>query len=159
MSESPPLITHEEQRASYRRSMRASLATRIFVVYVLVVSTMTSAVLLFLAIQDHHRIKQNQAIQTFIKAQAVRNHNISVEIKKQGAIIKQQAFQINDCTQPTGKCYKRGQKKTGKAVGSIGLTSVAAASCSVHIGVAHPELSQEELTRLVTICTTRAVTR
>lgn len=156
--EHPPLVTHEDQALTRRRAMRAALATRIFVVYLVVASTLASAVLLFLAVQDHHRIKQNEAIQTFIKAQAIKNHRISVEIKKQGRIIKQQAFQINDCTQPTGKCYKRGAKKTGEAVGSIGMTSVAAAACSVHIGVAHPELSQAELTRLVTICTTRAVT-
>lgn len=157
-NEHPPLITHEEQALTRRRAIRSSLAIRIFVVYVVVASTLTSAVLLYLAIQDHHRIQQNQAIQEFIKVQAIRNHHISEEIRAQGEIIKQQAFQINDCTQPTGKCYKQGQKRTGEAVGSIGMTSVAAASCSVHIGVAHPELSQPELTRRVTICTTRAVT-
>jgi hypothetical protein len=152
MDETPPLITHEEQQASYKRAVRATLATRIFVIYVLIATTLTSSVLLFLAVQDHHRIKQNQEIQQFIKAQAITNGQLS---QRNGELLKE----VRSCTQPDGKCFKDGQKRTGEAVVSIGLTSVAAASCSVHIGVAHPELSQVELTRLVTICTTKAVTR
>jgi hypothetical protein len=66
---------------------------------------------------------------------------------------------IRSCVNPEGKCYADGQKRTGDAVANIGTTSVAAAACSVHIGLEHPELSQDELIRQVAVCTTRAVTR
>lgn len=38
---------------------------------------------------------------------------------------------INDCTQPTGKCYRAGQKRTGDAVASINRVVILAASCAV----------------------------
>lgn len=37
---------------------------------------------------------------------------------------------INDCTQPTGKCYKRGQRRTASAVSSINQVVILAAACA-----------------------------
>lgn len=37
---------------------------------------------------------------------------------------------IRDCTEPAGKCFKRGQKSTGKAVASINKITVYAAACA-----------------------------
>ena len=38
---------------------------------------------------------------------------------------------VNDCTQPSGECFKRGQEQTAKAVGDINRVVVLAAACSV----------------------------
>jgi len=42
----------------------------------------------------------------------------------------QQRDQLADCIQPTGKCFKDGQARTGEAVGSINQVSVLAAACA-----------------------------
>lgn len=38
---------------------------------------------------------------------------------------------IEDCTQPAGKCYQRGQKQTAAAVGDINRVVILASACSV----------------------------
>lgn len=38
--------------------------------------------------------------------------------------------QIVDCVQPTGTCFKRGQKQTGEIVGSVNQVSTLAAACA-----------------------------
>lgn len=38
---------------------------------------------------------------------------------------------IIDCTEPTGDCYKDGQRRTAQAVGNINRVIVLAAACSV----------------------------
>lgn len=40
---------------------------------------------------------------------------------------------IQDCTQPSGKCYKRGQRATAKAVGDIGATNILAVVCALQV--------------------------
>lgn len=40
------------------------------------------------------------------------------------------AFQIRDCTTPSGACYQRGQEQTGKAVGSINTVTQIAVVCA-----------------------------
>jgi hypothetical protein len=42
---------------------------------------------------------------------------------------------IEDCTQPAGTCYRRGQSQTASAVSSINRVVVLAAACSV--GLSH----------------------
>ena len=37
---------------------------------------------------------------------------------------------IKDCTQPRGKCFKRGQRQTATAVDSINRVTLAAAACA-----------------------------
>lgn len=37
---------------------------------------------------------------------------------------------IKDCTQPAGKCFKRGQRATAKAVGDINQVVILAAACA-----------------------------
>lgn len=37
---------------------------------------------------------------------------------------------IRDCTEPSGKCYQRGQASTADAVDNIGLLSAYAAACA-----------------------------
>jgi hypothetical protein len=37
---------------------------------------------------------------------------------------------IKDCTQPVGKCFKRGQRQTATAVDSINRVTLAAAACA-----------------------------
>jgi len=37
---------------------------------------------------------------------------------------------IQDCTQPTGDCYQRGQKRTASAVSDINRVIILAAACS-----------------------------
>lgn len=38
---------------------------------------------------------------------------------------------VEDCTQPVGDCFKRGQKATASAVGDINRVVILAAACSV----------------------------
>lgn len=38
---------------------------------------------------------------------------------------------IQDCTQPSGECFQRGQKRTASAVGDINKVVILAAACSV----------------------------
>lgn len=38
---------------------------------------------------------------------------------------------VEDCTQPAGECFKRGQKATASAVGDINRVVILAAACSV----------------------------
>ena len=40
------------------------------------------------------------------------------------------AFQIRDCTTPSGGCYQRGQEQTGQAVGSINTVTQIAVVCA-----------------------------
>jgi hypothetical protein len=37
---------------------------------------------------------------------------------------------IRDCTQPTGECYRAGQKRTGDAVATINRVVILAAACA-----------------------------
>lgn len=37
---------------------------------------------------------------------------------------------IKDCTQTEGRCFQRGQRRTGRAVASINEVSIIAASCA-----------------------------
>lgn len=102
-----------------RQAYRADLATRAYIVFVSVTLVASLVVLSFLAIQDHHRIQQNQEIQTFIKHQSVRNGQIGREIR--------------DCTQPNGRCYQRAQRRTADAVASINKVAILAAACSIGV--------------------------
>src|SRR5690242_12406710 len=38
---------------------------------------------------------------------------------------------VEDCTQPTGECFRRGQKRTASAVGDINRVVILASACSV----------------------------
>jgi len=38
---------------------------------------------------------------------------------------------VEDCTQPTGECFQRGQKRTASAVGDINRVVILASACSV----------------------------
>jgi glutaminase len=40
---------------------------------------------------------------------------------------------IQDCTQPSGECFKRGQQRTASAVASIQRIIVLSAACSVRV--------------------------
>lgn len=37
---------------------------------------------------------------------------------------------IRDCTEPDGKCFKDGQRRTARAVGDISLAQIAAVACA-----------------------------
>lgn len=45
---------------------------------------------------------------------------------------------IEDCTQPTGECYKDGQRRTTKAVGDINRVVIAAAACAADVDPSAP---------------------
>jgi hypothetical protein len=40
---------------------------------------------------------------------------------------------IQDCTQPSGECYKRGQKRTAAAVGDIGAANILTVVCALNV--------------------------
>ena len=56
---------------------------------------------------------------------------------------------VNDCTQPAGECFKRGQSQTAKAVGDINRVVVLAAACSVGLD---QRLSVEERQSVISSC-------
>lgn len=104
-------MTTAQRKAFYR-----DLGFRVAMVFAALGFLATLGLQVFLAFQDHHRIEQNNEIQQFIKAQALRNHAISE--------------QIRSCTTPTGACYKRGQAQTGAAVAGINDFTEAAVWCA-----------------------------
>lgn len=115
--------------------VRAEFVTRLFIVVLVSMMTVSLSVQLALAVQDHHRIKQNQEIQQFIKTQALENHKISE--------------QIQDCIDSDGVCYERNQKQTAKAVGDINRVIVLAAACSAGVDA---ELSVVQRQALIQEC-------
>lgn len=56
---------------------------------------------------------------------------------------------VNDCTQPSGDCFKRGQKRTASAVGDINRVVILAAACSVGLDT---RLSVSERQTLIQSC-------
>lgn len=102
-----------------RGEVRSEFATRLFILVLVVMMTVSLAVQGALAVQDHYRIKQNEKIQQFIKDQAVENHTISEKIQ--------------DCIDPEGACYLEGQKRTATAVGDINQVIVLASACSLGV--------------------------
>lgn len=40
---------------------------------------------------------------------------------------------MQDCVQPTGECFKRGQRRTAKAVGEIGAGNILAVVCALQV--------------------------
>ena len=84
------------------------------------VSAFTLAVclglLVFLAVQDHQRIEQNERIQAFIREQAIKNQRL-IE-------------QVESCTTPTGKCYRDNRNRTNTVVMDINRVSILAAACA-----------------------------
>jgi len=56
---------------------------------------------------------------------------------------------VEDCTQPTGECFQRGQKRTASAVGDINRVVILASACSVGLD---QRLSVEERQQLISSC-------
>lgn len=96
--------------AQARREVRADLATRAFVVFVLVSVVCTLTLLTALTLQNFQRGKDNRDTLVALKAQS---------------------GLITSCTTPGGACYERGQQQTGDAVSNINRVIIAAASCAV----------------------------
>lgn len=90
---------------------------------------------LFLAVQDHQRIRQNEEIQAFIKEQAIANG-------RTGRLVE-------DCTTPGNPCYERAAQQTAKAVADINRVSIYAAACADRGDVQSvEEIQQCVITRL-----------
>lgn len=104
-----------------RRVARAELVTRLFIVtlVVLLVAALATVVIL---------VGQIRATQT-------RNSPV--------------LHVIQDCTQPSGACYKRGQQQTAKVVGNIGTNTAVIVVCALEVPKGTPV---PVAIRLVTAC-------
>jgi hypothetical protein len=56
---------------------------------------------------------------------------------------------VEDCTQPSGECFQRGQKRTAAAVGDINRVVILAAACSVGLD---QQLSVADRQDLISSC-------
>lgn len=124
-----------------KRVARDTLIVRLFIV----ISTAILGAILFVSV--------NTAADT--------NHVVSGIEKQQDATTRtvntaiQTLNLVRDCTEPGGKCFGDGQKRTSEAVGDIGRLSIYAAACA-----ADPQLIEETLERrahLIERCVTRLV--
>jgi hypothetical protein len=97
----------ETQQA--RRTVRASLATRLFIVLGLLAVILYGLSTTVMLSQSAQRGRENR--ETL--------HSL-----------KQQAAIIRDCTIPSGKCYQRGKQQTASAVSSINRVVILAAACA-----------------------------
>lgn len=96
--------------AQMRRVARYEFVKRALIIFTAAVVTIILGVLVALAAQSAsttHAIRETQ----------VDNHTL--------------LDTINDCTQPSGDCYMRGQKRTGDAVASINRVVILASACAV----------------------------
>lgn len=58
---------------------------------------------------------------------------------------------IRDCTQPTGQCFKDGQKRTAEAVSQIGAGNILAVVCALAVPDGTPtNVALEQVTECVT---------
>lgn len=53
--------------------------------------------------------------------------------EKQTAVNDQTLRIIRDCTEPSGECFKRGQKATAEAVSQIGAGNILAVVCALNV--------------------------
>jgi hypothetical protein len=58
---------------------------------------------------------------------------------------------VKDCTQPEGKCYSRGQRRTAKVLSDVSGVIVLAAACAVDV---RPDQSVEQRQDAITACIT-----
>lgn len=65
-----------------------------------------------------------------IRSDQVDNNPIIAQMKKNSKISRHTLREIRSCVEPSGKCYQDGQKRTGKAVNSIGQVTILAAACA-----------------------------
>lgn len=73
-------------------------------------------------------VKTNTVVDLIRHDQAT-NIQRAKDTKSNTEQIKRLAAQIESCTNPTGECFKRGQRRTGEAVASINDVILAAAAC------------------------------
>jgi hypothetical protein len=94
-----------------RRTFRAELVTRVFLVFVTVVVTASLVLMAFVIQGNSDRGEENRATLKVIR----------------------------DCTEPTGECYKRGQQASAAAVADINRVVIFAAACAAQSH--HPSVS------------------
>lgn len=67
------------------------------------------------------------------------------------------SHQINDCTKPTGKCFKDGQQRTGAAVASISREAIVRSACGIILSRESNARTPLELSRQITSCITQTL--
>lgn len=65
---------------------------------------------------------------------------------------KRAADTIQDCVEPGGKCYERGQEQTAKAVGDIGQLQVNAVACAFTETQGAGDIEPAVLAKRITRC-------
>jgi hypothetical protein len=90
-----------------RRIARYEFMKRAGILFTAVVVTVCLAILALITAQNSERGKENHELLTTVR----------------------------DCTQPSGECYQRGQKRTASAVSDINQVIILAAACSAGLPV------------------------
>lgn len=121
----------------HRKTVRATLATRLLIVCAIVLSVLVVTVLLKVATQTN---EVTRGIAEQQKTNTTRNKTIEALTK-----------QIRSCTNPEGACAKRGQKQTGQAVGSINKVVILAAACSVGLDQEMPVAERQNVIQMCVI--------
>jgi hypothetical protein len=107
-----------------RKTVRASLATRAFLVFIGVLVGLVVVLQLNTTLLIRHDQEAGQ--------QRAKDTNKNTDQ------IKQLAETIKSCTDPAGQCFKDGQARTGEAVASINEVIIYAAACADRPGVDSP---------------------
>lgn len=82
-----------------------------------------------------------------ILAVAWQNLGIARDARASAAEARRTADRIEDCTTPTGKCYRDGSKRTGGAVANLARIQIVVASCQ-RLTITEPALTACIVSRL-----------
>lgn len=104
-------MSDEELASQARKVVRADVATRTFIVFVLAFLVAGTGLLIGLTVENYHR--------------GVENRDTLHALAEQSVLIK-------SCTTPGEPCFLRAKRQTGRAVSSINRVVILAAACSVN---------------------------
>lgn len=111
-----------------RRVTRYEAMKRLLIVFIAVVVSLVLGAILVLVNQMSERGKENHRLLTTVQ----------------------------DCTQPSGKCYQDGQKRTASAVSDINRVIILAAACSAGVP---PDLSVQQRETQIQSCVIERLSR
>lgn len=117
------MADHEANHDLIARRGRYYAIRGIFLFITFLVLLLVLGLQTFLAIQDHHRIQQNEFIQGKILEQA----KVNAEI---GRTTQGISKRLLSCTAPAGKCYQSSAERTGVLIQNINEVSIVASACA-----------------------------
>ena len=110
------MTEREREQQQYRRTVLASLATRSLILVAAALATTIVCLQLITAVQANSI------------ARGIARDQVAAAVR--GRDIARTADQIESCTTPGKRCFKRGQDATAEAVASINEVVIIAAACA-----------------------------